>query len=105
MVKVDPEMLRDHASRLQSGPGAQLSTAYDAAAQVGLGDESAYGIIFAQVIPPVLDNFLDDETETLKSIGDLASGYAQAVQDTADQYQDADDEVAALFDALLKELK
>lgn len=104
MVKVDPQMLYGHATRLEFGPGVQLCNAAIAAAQVGLGDESAYGIFFAPIIPPVLDVFLDDGTETLESLGDLASGYGHALGETALQYQDADEEVAALFDALGEEL-
>ncbi|PRY62469.1 type VII secretion target [Glycomyces artemisiae] len=104
MVHVDPQMLRDHASRLVNGPMPLVVQAADAAKTVRLGDENAYGIVFAQLIPPALDLFLDDGSETLDSIDDLGTGFTTALQATAQQYQTVDDEVAAVFDALQKEL-
>ncbi|SDE53729.1 type VII secretion target [Glycomyces harbinensis] len=104
MPKVDPQQLRDHASRLINGPMPIVVQAADAAKQVRLGDENAYGVIFAQLIPPALDLFLDDGTETLDAIDDLGNGFAEALKQTAIKYQTADEEVAAVFDALLKEL-
>jgi hypothetical protein len=104
MPKVDPQELRDHASRLANGPMPKVVQAADAAKQVRLGDENAYGIIYAQLIPPALDLFLDDGSETLDSIDDLGNGFAAALTQTAIQYQTQDEEVAAVFDALLKEL-
>jgi hypothetical protein len=83
---------------------SKVVQAADAAKQVRLGDENAYGIIYAQLIPPALDLFLDDGTETLDSIDDLGNGYATALVQTAIHYQTQDEEVAAVFDALLKEL-
>jgi len=105
MPKVDPQELRDHASRLMNGPMPMVVQAADAAKQVRLGDESAFGIVFAQLIPPALDLFLDDGTETLDSIDDLGTGFATALSQTAQTYQTQDEEVAAVFDALLKELE
>ncbi|GAA2156142.1 MULTISPECIES: hypothetical protein [Glycomyces] len=104
MPAVNPQELRDHASRLVNGPMSKVVQAADAAKQVRLGDENAYGIIYAQLIPPALDLFLDDGTETLDSIDDLGNGYATALVQTAIHYQTQDEEVAAVFDALLKEL-
>ena len=103
-MKVDPQQLRDHASRLASGPMSQVALAADAANTVRLGDEDAYGIVFAQIIPPVLDLFLDDAAAALASAEDLGNGFATAVVDSAQRHQDADQEVADLFNALLKEL-
>ncbi|MFB9659743.1 type VII secretion target [Glycomyces mayteni] len=104
MVKVDPQMLRDHAGRLVNGPMPAVVQAAGAAKAVRLGDENAYGVIFAQLIPPALDLFLDDGTETLDAIDDLGTGFTTALQATAQQYQTVDEEVAAVFDALQKEL-
>lgn len=103
-MKVDPQMLRDHASRLTTGPATKVVMAADAADTVRLGDEDAYGIVFAQIIPPVLDLFLDDAAAALASAGELGQGFATAVADSAQRHQDADQEVADLFNALLKEL-
>jgi hypothetical protein len=103
-MHVDPQMLRDHASRVASGPMQKVALAADAANTVRLGDEDAYGIVFAQVIPPILDLFLDDAATTLASATDLGNGFATAVADSAQRHQDADQEVADLFTALLKEL-
>ncbi|MBO3731505.1 hypothetical protein [Glycomyces niveus] len=104
MVKVDPQALREHAARLANGPMARVKTAADAANTVRLGDVDAYGIVFAQVVPPVLDLFLDDAGAALTSADDLGLGFAEAVNDTAIQHLAADQEVAALFDALGREL-
>jgi hypothetical protein len=104
MPKVDPQELRDHASKLINGPLPKVAQAADAARQVGLGDWNAYGVIFAQFVPPALDVFLDDGTETLDSLGNLGAGFTTALQQSAGNYQTMDDEVAAVFDALLKEL-
>ncbi len=103
-MKVNPQELRDHASRLVNGPMPMVVQAADAAKTVRLGDESAYGIVFAQLIPPALDLFLDDGTETLDAIDDLGTGFTMALQATAQSYQTVDEEVAAVFDALQKEL-
>ena len=104
MPQVDPQQLRGHASQLINGPMATVVQAADAAKQVRLGDENAYGIVFAQLIPPALDLFLDDGSETLDAIDDLGNGFAEALSQTAGQYQTQDEEVAAIFTALLKEL-
>lgn len=104
MPQVDPQELRDHASRIINGPMPMVVQAADAAKQVRLGDENAFGIIFAQLIPPALDLFLDDGSETLDSIDNLGNGFATALTQTAITYQTEDEEVAAVFDALLKEL-
>ena len=104
MPKVDPQQLRDHASRIVSGPMPIVVQAADAAKQVRLGDVNAYGIVFAQLIPPALDLFLDDGSETLDAIDNLGNGFATALQQTAGRYQTEDEEVAAIFAALLKEL-
>ncbi|GAB3656790.1 WXG100 family type VII secretion target [Glycomyces tarimensis] len=104
MPQVDPQELRDHADQLVDGPMAIVVQAADAAKQVRLGDVDAYGIIFAQLIPPALDLFLDDGSETLDAIDDLGNGFAEALRQTAIKYQSDDEEVAAIFDALLKEL-
>lgn len=104
MPKVDPQEPRDHASRIINGPMPMVVQAADAAKQVRLGDENAYGIIFAQLIPPALDLFLDDGSETLDSIDNLGNGFATALTQTAIKYQTEDEEVAAVFDALFKEL-
>jgi hypothetical protein len=104
MPKVNPQELRDHASRIMNGPMPIVVQAADAAKQVRLGDENAFGIIFAQLIPPALDLFLDDGSETLDSIDNLGTGFATALTQTAIKYQTEDEEVAAVFDALLKEL-
>ncbi|THV41543.1 type VII secretion target [Glycomyces buryatensis] len=104
MVDVDPQSLRDHASRLVNGPMTRVATAADAAQQVRLGDEEAYGIIFAQVIPPILELFLDDAGAAIGSAAELGVGFAAAVDDTANQYTAADDEVEAIFNDLLAEL-
>jgi hypothetical protein len=104
MPQVDPQQLRDHAARLVSGPMPKVVQAADAAKQVRLGDVNAYGIVFAQLIPPALDLFLDDGSETLDAIDNLGTGFAEALQQTAIRYQTDDEEVAAVFDALLKEL-
>ncbi|MCD0443397.1 hypothetical protein LO763_07125 [Glycomyces sp. A-F 0318] len=104
MPQVDPQQLRDHANRLVNGPMPIVVQAADAAKQVRLGDENAYGIVFAQLIPPALDLFLDDGSETLDAIDDLGNGFATALNQTATRYQTDDEEVAAVFDALLKEL-
>ena len=104
MPQVDPQELRDHASRIINGPMPMVVQAADAAKQVRLGDENAFGIIFAQLIPPALDLFLDDGSETLDAIDNLGNGFATALTQTAIRYQTEDEEVAAVFDALLKEL-
>jgi hypothetical protein len=103
-MKVDPQMLRDHATRLATGPSNKISLAADAANTVRLGDEDAYGIVFAQIVPPVLDLFLEDAAAALTSASELGFGFATAVADSAQRHQDADQEVADLFNALLKEL-
>ncbi len=104
MVDVTPQSLRDHASKLVSGPMSRVATAAEAAAQVRLGDVDAYGIVFAQVVPPVLDLFLEDAAAALASADALGNGFAEALEDTALQYQEADKEVEALFDAFLEDL-
>lgn len=104
MVDVTPQSLRQHASRIISGPMARVALAADAANQSELGDVEAYGIVFAQVVPPVLELFLDDAAGMLASVTALGDGFAEALADVANQYQDADREVEALFEDFLEEL-
>ncbi|HEU5129059.1 MAG TPA: hypothetical protein VFU12_13815 [Glycomyces sp.] len=104
MVDVTPQSLRDHAAKLVNGPMARVATAAEAAAQVRLGDVDAYGIVFAQVVPPVLDLFLEDAAAALASADALGNGFSEALGDVALQYQEADKEVEALFDAFLEDL-
>ena len=96
-VDVDPDVLRDHASALESGPIAMVKEAHSAAKEVGLGDPGIYGVLLQFVVPPVLEAWLEDAEKGIASASKFGGGIADALRVNADSYEETERGIAEEF--------
>jgi phage-related tail protein len=100
-IDVEPEALITHASHIDSLRerfGAILS-AVDSVEQ----DNEAYGII-CQFLPPILAGRQADQKELVEMAQENLEMLAQALRDTADAYNAADEATAEEYNQLQDEL-
>ncbi|MCD0442356.1 hypothetical protein LO763_01780 [Glycomyces sp. A-F 0318] len=92
---VDPQVLVDHAASLQSRVFSKVENTAGAVDQVGIGDSTAWGVIFEQLVPVALGGVFDDATEAMNSTEDFSNALGEALEGTAVNYRLSDEGAVA----------
>lgn len=102
---VDPQTIVDHAASLQTNVFSRIDAAVAAAEQVGIGNHEAWGVIFEQLVPPVLEGLLEEGTSSMQSTADFAQALGEALEGTAENYSLVDEEVTGNLDMIAGEIE
>ncbi len=101
---VDPQTVVDHAASLQANVFGKVENAASAVEQVGIGDDTAWGVIFEHLVPIVLGGVFDDAKESMTSTVDFSNALGEALEGCAVNYAVADESIVADLEKIAEEM-
>ena len=100
-ISIDPEELRNHANHLRSLHD-RFAAIKEASAHVQMSDD-AYGQL-CQMLPPIMEERHQDQDEGVEILAENYELLAQALEECATEYEEADSVSAEEFQRLESEL-
>lgn len=100
-IEVDPEALRSHANRLRE-LHERFVAIKEASSHIAMSDD-AYGQL-CQMLPPIMEERHQDQDEGMSALAENFELLAEALDQCANDYEDADSVSAEELDQLESEL-